>query len=147
MFKFGRTMNIKEQCYFNRGPVRSPGKFLKSMHVQTFWTPPPLFGSLKLFWPPFGGFETFLTPPPFLELQNFFDPLLIFQPPPHQGIYERSLSISYPQPYYYCYYYHYYYLFLYESRQIRLHVFGLQLYTPVYNHDDSWVQLLPIMQR
>ena len=89
MFKFGRTMNIKEQYYFNRGPGRSLGKFLKTYACSNFLTP-PLWEFETFLTPPFWEFETFLTP--FLERQNFFDPLLIFQPP-HQGIYERSLNM------------------------------------------------------
>ena len=40
MFKFGRTMNIKEQYYVNRGPGRSPGKFLKIYAISNFFDPP-----------------------------------------------------------------------------------------------------------
>ena len=79
MFKFSRTMNIKEHYYFNRGPGLRPGKFLKIYACSNFFWP-PLLGSLKLFWPPFFGVWNFFDPS-FLELQNFFDPLLIFQPP------------------------------------------------------------------
>ena len=50
MFKFGRTMNIKEQYYFNRGPGRSHGKFLKIYACSNFFDPP--------LW----EFETFLIP-------------------------------------------------------------------------------------
>ena len=80
MFKFGRTMNIKEQYYFNRGPGHSPGKFLKIYACSNFFDPPPSLGVWNFFDPPFWGFETFLTH------------LLIFQPP-HQSIYERSLNL------------------------------------------------------
>ena len=61
MFKFSRTMNIKEQYYFNRGPGRSPGKFLKIYACSNFFDPlflefetflTPLFGASKLCWPP-----------------------------------------------------------------------------------------------
>ena len=61
MLKFGRTIDIKEHCYFDRGPET----------FENLWM-------FKLFWlPPLFGFET-LNPPPFLELQNFFDPLSKF---------------------------------------------------------------------
>ena len=42
MFEFGRTMNIKEHYYFNRGPGRSPGKFLKIYACSNFFDAPSL---------------------------------------------------------------------------------------------------------
>ena len=79
-------MIIKNIATSNRGPGEAPGKFWKSVNVQTFLT--PLFGVWNFLTspgppPPFWDFEKlFLTPSPlFLELQNLFDPHQIFQPP------------------------------------------------------------------
>ena len=90
-----RNVQVWQNYEYNRtvlfqkgGRGVAPENFWKYMHVQTFLT--PLFGSLKLFDPPFWGVWNFFDPP-FWNFKTFLTPLLIFQPP-HQGIYERSLT-------------------------------------------------------
>ena len=73
-YEYNRTVLFQKG---DRGVA--PENFWKSMHVQTFLTPPlcefetfltPPFGGLKLFWPPLFGAS-----------KLFWPPLLIFQPP------------------------------------------------------------------
>ena len=90
MFKFSRTMNIKEQYYFNRGRGVAPENFWKIYACSNFFDPPSLGVWIFFDPPPFWGLKLFWPLPPFWSFKTFLTPLLIFQPP-HRGIYERSL--------------------------------------------------------